>query len=157
MLEKIEQNWGLILSASSPEELLDLIWVPANGHARYMGTRSLVARTCHKCCLLKSAEDFRQEKKTGYWSSVCTSCKVTTLRGTDHDMKRVQDETLDRAVKRYEPYTGADMEIIAREDLTVKEKAILLGRSYYGVATMLKKYREGEHPTIRRLTEGHPL
>lgn len=52
-----------------------------------------------------------------------------------------QAETQERATKRGQVWTGAEMELVMRDDLPVKELALMLGRSYAAVTVMRRKIR----------------
>lgn len=50
-----------------------------------------------------------------------------------------QAETLEKARRRGQQWTGAELEIAARPDLTAKEVALMLGRTFAAVEKMRRK------------------
>lgn len=59
-------------------------------------------------------------------------------------MQRVQSETGDRARRHRYQWTGPELEVIARTDLTVREQALLLGRTYKAVRNKRSQLTAGE-------------
>ena len=53
-----------------------------------------------------------------------------------------QAETLDRAARRYQPWTGPELELAARTDLTAKQIALMIGRTKAGVQRMRRRLHE---------------
>lgn len=131
-------------------------------HALIVGKRTLLAKTCLGCGELKSS--FR--RVNGYWKGLCRECtnadnaeRAERLgyykrhrdynvprhnQSTKESMRRYQEETLPGATKHYEPYTGADWEIILRDDLTTKEKALMLHRTHKAIDNALQRHRQGD-------------
>lgn len=64
-------------------------------------------------------------------------------------IKAVQESTLDGAARRGFQWTGPELEVAAREDLTSREVASMLGRTLYGVTQIRRKL--GRDPRKARL------
>lgn len=58
-----------------------------------------------------------------------------------------QARTLDRATRHGRQWTGPELEILAREDLTIEQKALLLGRSYKAIDAKTWKLNREEPAT----------
>jgi hypothetical protein len=56
----------------------------------------------------------------------------------------VESDTLTTATNHGKQWTGPELEILARDDLTHRDASLLLGRSFYAVVTMRHKLRRGE-------------
>lgn len=56
-------------------------------------------------------------------------------------VKARQDATLDRAHNHRKHWTGPELELAARDDLTVEQIAVMLGRSYFAVAIARSRIR----------------
>ena len=50
--------------------------------------------------------------------------------------KAAQSETRKEASHRWKPWEASELEIITRTDLSIKEAALMLGRTYASVARM---------------------
>ena len=135
----------------------------------YVGRRSLLCKTCTRCGELRPGSDYYLGKK-GY-ASDCRACHARERGGYRGYRKLSKEAERKKAAKfrarkgkicgvepshHRQPYTGVDWEILLREDLTITQKAIALGRTYSAVTLVLFKYRNGD-ATPRRLTEPHPL
>lgn len=55
--------------------------------------------------------------------------------------KRLQDITGDRAHHRYQQWTGAELELLERNDLTYQQIATMTGRTYDAVHAAKKRLR----------------
>lgn len=55
------------------------------------------------------------------------------------DKTRAQHTTLPTAGRRGMPWTGPELEIVARTDLTAEQAAQMTGRTYHGVADQRRK------------------
>lgn len=81
--------------------------------------------------------------RSGYksWGCHCDACRTAagagrrprTRRETPWTYKRVQDETADHAHRRGYQWTGPELELASRDDLTSSEVARMLGRTYSAV------------------------
>lgn len=56
-----------------------------------------------------------------------------------HDKLRAQNSTMPTAGRRGLTWTGPELEIVARTDLTAEQAAQMLGRTYHGVAMQRRK------------------
>lgn len=54
----------------------------------------------------------------------------------------VQARTLEGADHRYQQWTGAEMELAMRDDISARQIAIMLGRTYHAVVNMRRKIRD---------------
>lgn len=63
----------------------------------------------------------------------CDLCCERKAVLTEHQRQRRARETVDGARNSGKQWTGADLEIALREDLSVTELALLLGRTYASV------------------------
>jgi hypothetical protein len=98
--------------------------------------RPLLAGTCFDCGEFKQGADFGAY---GYASArVCSDCRRQTVRS---DGERKQAESLDRAGRRYYQWTGPELEMLLREDLTNAQLAEALGRTYAAVTQMKTQVR----------------
>jgi hypothetical protein len=79
-----------------------------------------------------------ERRRDGSWPVVPGSPQSNADAKSRRDR---QAETLSAAQRRYYVWTGPEMEIAAREDLTSKEVALKLGRTLYAVKTMREKLR----------------
>jgi hypothetical protein len=59
-------------------------------------------------------------------------------------MKAINDESLAGARRRGYQWTGPELEVLSRRDLTNREVAEMLGRSYYGVVHKRRQLDEDE-------------
>ena len=113
----------------------------------HVGSRRLLAKTCPKCGLLLEA-NWYVNRKTGSrtWFSSCTRCtprsdvesKVPTeVRKSQNQasQQKLQNLSLPHAINTGEPYTEADHKVLADPDLTVIEKALKIGRTYFATNT----------------------
>jgi hypothetical protein len=74
----------------------------------------------------------------------CEECTRAKTDRTTRRKKRVNDGTQDSAVNRRKPWTGPELEIATRDDLTAAEAAKMLGRSY--AAVMMARHRCANDP-----------
>ncbi len=58
------------------------------------------------------------------------------------DRHRAQNATVDGAGRRGLPWTGPELELVARTDLTVDQVAQMTGRTHYGVEMQRRKLRD---------------
>lgn len=69
----------------------------------------------------------------------CEVCVKANWQPKAAHARKVQAESLDAATNHYKEWTGPEMEILTRSDLTRREKAAMLGRTYDAVTNMLAK------------------
>lgn len=116
------------------------------GHkkAHTVGRRSLLAKTCPQCGLLLAAHWFGLDNRK-LWRVACVRCQPKRERDTRTPTrsqkdaarafaKKLQAASLPGAERAREPWLDSDHEVLRDPDLTVIEKAIRLGRTYYGTA-----------------------
>lgn len=79
-----------------------------------------------------------------YWGCHCGECfkasqaEAARRKAIDGDLNNQTRET----ARRYgDQWTGPELELLARTDLTLKEKAVMLGRTWYAVRTMRTRLR----------------
>ena len=105
-----------------------------------IGKRTLLAKTCLICGLLKMADQFAILQKY-YRDSYCKSCHNAHSTPV---MKEHQQEALKGAVKHRQPWTGAEIQHLERmvsEGLTGPQMALILNRSVYAVYNMKNKLK----------------
>lgn len=132
---------------------------PTNQSPFRPGPRTIVARSCSKCHRFLQADDFYKDwYKT---QSACKDCqnkfwkhknsdpeksraRVRKFRASHLEQERRRGKAKDR--KAYEltienatrsgyVWTGPEIELLDREDLTILEMAIILKRTYSAVST----------------------
>jgi DNA-binding CsgD family transcriptional regulator len=116
---------------------------------RSVGTRILVAKTCSRCGLLLDASWFgfrAGSDRRGQRLSACRKCLASETKEYTRRTKaptkfqqKLQAVTLEKATNLGKEWTSSELELIADPNRTNFEKAIILGRSYYGVATRCAK------------------
>lgn len=72
----------------------------------------------------------------------CELCTPLNRTKRNRQAARANAATLETATNHYKQWTGPEMEIAAREDLTAREAAVMLGRSMKSVKGMRVKLRE---------------
>lgn len=106
-----------------------------------IGARRLLAKTCPSCGFFLPASWFYFAKTNGgYYTPRCSKCLSDAdgrpgRGGSDNGQSRrkMQAKSLETATRMREPWTGPDHEVLASPDLTLLDKAIRLGRTYYAV------------------------
>lgn len=88
-----------------------------------------LARTCENCGTLITTPDGLIRKDAGPLPA-CRGCRLA--RVTDYQ-RRLRVQLQDRASNRGKEWTGPELETAAREDLTVRQVAQMLGRTLDGV------------------------
>jgi len=68
--------------------------------------------------------------------------------------KAAQAETREEASHRWKPWEADELEIITRTDLSIKEAALMLGRTYASVAQMKSRLHRPPAGGTRRLAAG---
>ena len=74
----------------------------------------------------------------------CGPCREATRDRSSPEASRrawrkAQDETVERASRSRQEWTGPELELLTRTDLTNREKALLIGRTYAAVRGMIVK------------------
>lgn len=115
----------------------------------YHGGRSVLAKTCPDCGYLLQASWFRSGG--GGLRSKCTRCAFSKYQepgeaniGSDERARqwvaKVQAMTLTQATNNGNPWTDADLAILANPDLNLVQKSFLLKRSYHATQGAASKY-----------------
>lgn len=128
--------------------------VTAQNQALRIGPRVIVARTCPWCVRFLGAQHFNRNS-AGYFDKVCSACRAAKARSNPRYRRvqssssatihaRLQSASQGSAQRHGAEWTGLDLEIAARADLSVSEIASMLGRSYYSVVTMRRAARASE-------------
>jgi hypothetical protein len=60
-------------------------------------------------------------------------------RRTRQGYVKKQNSTLEKATRHYYRWTGPELELASREDLSAKDVALMIGRSYAAVLSMRRK------------------
>jgi len=71
------------------------------------------------------------------WGCRCAECR----RAGNEYRQGIYSETLDGASNHFKKWTGPEMEILERGDLSHREAALLLGRTVWAVQTMRRRLR----------------
>lgn len=90
----------------------------------------------------------------------CEPCKQALMASVDVERQRayaasIQAQTMERADRRGREWSGPELELAARDDLTAKEVALILHRTAYAVKTMRHRLRSVD-PRDRMLADGPP-
>ena len=68
--------------------------------------------------------------------------------------KAAQSETRKEASHRWKPWEASELEVITRADLSLKQAALMLGRTYASVAQMRSRLRRPPAGSTRWLARG---
>lgn len=104
-----------------------------------MGARPLIAQTCEKCGLLLQADWFRHNRGPGgkYWPKACARCRTPRKRGgrgePNATNERNQRLTRPHAKRQGQLWLDSEHQVLRDPDLTLVEKALRLGRTYYSI------------------------
>lgn len=109
----------------------------------------LVAATCASCGELLAADRFRIAGGVPE-TAACYSCRwqqesrnpVRDVRNMRRHRERRQSETRPKARRSGQPWNGAELEIVLREDLTAREAAAMLGRTFVAVNSARQRARQ---------------
>lgn len=105
------------------------------GSHRLWVRRTLVAATCIKCGGLRPGEEFAASERQGL---TCNDCRDSLSAARNREK---QLNSLDRATRRGQEWTGPELELLLRDDLTNAQLAEMLGRTYATVSVMKSKVR----------------
>jgi hypothetical protein len=117
----------------------------------FAGTRTVIARTCTKCGIVRPGTAFRVRKdRATTWCKYCEGDQGASWRSRNPDLvkagntrsidakarrrKEVQRITSKLATRNGYPYVDADFEVLSDPSLTILGKAIRLHRSYAAVS-----------------------
>lgn len=95
-------------------------------------------------------EDIPHGTASGYrfWGCRCEPCVVAQKSKVQALAKRRNDATREVAHHHNHLWTGAELEVAARADLTAKQVAVMLGRTVSAVHTK-RRLMENDPKTIR--------
>lgn len=115
-----------------------------------VGQRPLLAKTCADCGMFLGAEWFRETVSRSIrmnWASSCKKCaseraeRFQRREGRLGDNSRkYQEVSVHYAHNNGQEYTDADYDILQREDMSLLEKAIAMGRTYAAVSGAVQKF-----------------
>lgn len=110
--------------------------------------RTIIAKTCLSCERIRLTAEFpnrTDRASTDPWCNDCAAARTRSWSQANPDKhrsgrrrteRRYQTETIDTATNRGKEWNGAEIEILLRDDITIREKARMLNRTYGGVRTM---------------------
>jgi hypothetical protein len=139
-----------------------------HGYSRYINW-SCRCEVCKTANLQRIAEDSERRKgrtdtphgtTTAYrfWRCRCDLCCAANRTARLALTQRHQEETKPRARRHYAQWTGPELELLSRSDLSTRDIARLIGRSYYAVET--KRRDLGKEPALDLVAgvsrAGHP-
>lgn len=75
------------------------------------------------------------------WGCRCEMCSAAERVRRRASAAANQAQTLQRATRRGQQWTGPELELVARTDLTMKQAALALGRTYAAVRAMRLKVK----------------
>lgn len=104
----------------------------------FIGTRTVLAKTCNGCFKLLPGSEFRREL-SGY---LHTYCKLCCNRMSNRSTKTSNNETLDKASSSGQPWTDKEVALLWQmfnDDCSGKEVALKLGRSINAVYQVKNK------------------
>lgn len=121
-----------------------------------VGGRPLIARTCRYCGKLLAAKWFTAEAKPNggeVWTTACRKCaSVANHAGrprppktdADRDSRRRSTDALQRisqttATRKGQVWLDTDHGVLSNPDLSLLEKAVTLGRTYFATASACSK------------------
>lgn len=127
----------------------------AAAHARaqgrrpwHIGARTVLALSCDECLQLLPPDAF-DVLTDGYRRKRCRECVMRLKTPAQRERRRAMSAAADAQTQRTthpadhrgEQWTGPDLELALREDLTARQVALLIGRTYYAVQTARHKAR----------------
>lgn len=134
------KSLGYRLVAFSCHHCHDLI---TNALDRVLTTRDPAPHGwCRRCREQYDRTRFRDRSKTTY-----TKPRRVQRAHTERGRMRYQCESIDAAYNAGKEWTGPELEIVARADLTSREAARLLGRSYAAVRVQRSRLRQEPYRT----------
>ena len=129
-------------------------WRGAKQKPRLRPAGWVLAKTCRRCGEFLQIAEFT--RKGGSWESYCKRCTRTRgselyatndafrtrlTESTRRSVVRIQGETATAARNNRKEWTGPELELLTRTDLSHREMALALGRSLHSVRHMLRKIR----------------
>lgn len=105
----------------------------------FVGTRTILAKTCHDCGELKSADAFGRNHEGRYLNTVCGTC-INARTATNNA------NTLERASNHRQPWTEHEDDqllLLRVNGKTHKEVALILGRTILSTTARYRKLING--------------
>ena len=102
----------------------------------------VLARTCPSCGVLMTTPDHLIRKKSGSLPR-CHGCLIRTVRRNE---QRRQAQTVEHATNNGNQWTGPEMELVLRGDLSVQQLALALGRTRNAVRYIQRQLIEKADP-----------
>jgi len=96
----------------------------------------LLAKTCPQCGRLLGTGHFHRGPRS--WSTRCRDC---TRPAVQENQRGRQAETEPTATHHRDRWTGAEIDLLMRDDLSNQQVATMLGRTLYAVMAARKKAR----------------
>ncbi len=94
------------------------------------------------CASIRNPRQWTHGLKSTYTVGCrCELCTCAHTKATEAQRKRVNDRTRDRAEHYKQEWTGPELEIATRSDLTAAQAARMLGRTMHGVKRVRAKCR----------------
>lgn len=111
------------------------------------GCRAEHTRSCAKRRRVRAARRAEADFKHGRaaysnWECRCGVCKAEWLAYCQKGSERRQEATLPFAVNYGTPWSAEEIAVLLRDDLSLTELALELGRSYNGVSVARSYYRK---------------
>lgn len=118
-----------------------------------VGTRVLLAKTCVVCELFLGAEWYHR-RGSGYWHPCCRKCNGARQRplSTEEVMRKRHNAAVYKAWAQaqslryalppnvWRAWTDDELAVLARPDLTLLQKAIMVRRTYNAATVMASKH-----------------
>lgn len=143
---RLESNRQFGMRKTCSSECGVALAVDARQRATHVGTRRLLARSCDECGDFLDSSCFRVDHDVpGRTCRVCLDAALTDEQrarnraGQSRSKARAQQDTLPTAHHHGYQWTGPELEVALRNDLTTREKAKILGRSYAATNTARQK------------------
>lgn len=102
----------------------------------------VIARTCRQCGDLLTTPPHLLRKDSGPLPR-CQSCFLEAIKKNSRDR---QAQTLERATNHGKQWTGPEMELVLRGDLSVRQLALKLGRTINAVRYIRRQLVEKQDP-----------
>lgn len=102
----------------------------------------VLARTCPSCGALMTTPDHLIRKKSGRLPR-CHGCLIRTVRRNE---RKRQALTVEHATNNGKQWTGPEMELVLRGDLSVQQLALTLGRTRNAVRYIRRQLIENADP-----------
>lgn len=131
-----------------------------------VGPRSLLAKSCNRCGEVLPADRFGRTTTNG-WHPTCRRCigveyrqrrpKVEVVAGWRSDYVRTQQSRFPGGIERNGLiWTGPEVELCSRTDLSAREVAGMLGRSIFAVRRQRALLKAEEPRALHLLGQSAP-